>query len=123
FPSPTQGPETEICDDWKAHVQPDLHDWFQSASSLVSEDVKAMKKKTSYFSLNFPTAHIDGWLNALNQARLALATLYNLEEEDLNRSPMLSEDPERTMVILKVDFYALIQQCLLEHLEQEDGIV
>ncbi|MEO8206179.1 MAG: hypothetical protein ABI615_08355, partial [Chthoniobacterales bacterium] len=86
FPLPAEGAETEeICADWKAHVQPGLHEWFQSTSSLVREDVRGMKQEGDDFSLSIPVSHIGGWLNALNQARLVLAELHKLGEKDLNR--------------------------------------
>ncbi|MEO6848644.1 MAG: hypothetical protein ABI443_13015 [Chthoniobacterales bacterium] len=117
FPSPEHENEERLSD-WKAHVQPDLHQCFLSASSLVSEDVKNLKKIDDYFSLSFPGAHAGGWLNALNQARIILAEIHSLKERDINEVLSVFESPQRTIAILKMDFYASIQYDLVEFLEE-----
>jgi len=45
FPAPAGAENEEIREDWKAHVQPELHEWFLSARSLVSEDVKNLQQQ------------------------------------------------------------------------------
>ena len=73
FPEPSEGDDS-LAEDWKAFVQPDLHEGFQSARETVAADLRGAKeRKTGHFTFTIPKAHIDAWLSALNQARLALA--------------------------------------------------
>lgn len=116
FPSPVSDNES-LRADWKAHVQPDLYEWFQSARSLVAEDVKNMQLKAGHYTLTFPMTHADGWLNALNQARLALAEMHSLSDADLNQFENDAET-KNWPIVLQISFYALMQQCLIDYLEK-----
>jgi hypothetical protein len=116
FPAPTIDPtEEELRDDWKAYVQPDLHQLFQSARQTVEADLRAIKEEGEFCELEFPFKHADAWLNALNQARLALAAQFNFGEQDLSAlgGPSHIEN-ERDLALLQVELYADLQHWLIE---------
>jgi hypothetical protein len=121
FPSPATGAaEAELRADWQAHVEPELHEFFQSTRQVVEADLRGMAEEDDGFILEFSLKHADAWLNALNQARLALATRHRFEEEDLaGRGPREVRD-ERELALFQIHFYAMIQHWLLEILDSRE---
>ncbi len=118
FPYPSNDPgEEEMRDDWKAHVQPELHELFQSARQVVESDLRALVDEDEIYSLEFPVNHGEAWLNALNQARLALAEQHNFDEAELSSAGPLSIANERDFALLQISFYAALQQLLVEVLD------
>lgn len=119
FPSPCSDPEEEeFREDWKAHVEPELQEIFQSARQVVEADLHGMKGKDDEFSLEFPRKHGEAWLNALNQARLAIAAQYELGEKDLAELESAVIATQHDLAVLQVNFYAAIQQWLIEALDE-----
>ncbi|MGH8045951.1 MAG: DUF2017 family protein, partial [Chthoniobacterales bacterium] len=103
--------------DWKAFVEPGLHEHFRSTRDAVTADIKAMTEKKGAFELVIPPKHFDAWLNALNQARLALAADLGFDEKLLasTDTPDLGNDPALT--VFRINLYAFMQQCLIEQME------
>lgn len=116
FPDPTGDPrEDGLRQDWRAHVQPELHEWFQSSRQVVAADLRALTpEEDDVFALEFPVKHAAAWLNALNQARLSLAAEYDFNEGDLSRAWPVEIHDERSLALLKINFYAAIQHWLVE---------
>jgi len=118
FQCPTNDPDEEgLRSDWKAHVQPELHEFFQSSRQVVESDLRALVDDDEIFSLEFPLKHAEAWLNALNQARLALAEQHGFDEAELSSSGPLSVANERDFALLQISFYAMLQQLLVEVLD------
>ena len=117
FPDPT-GEEGEcMAEDWKAFVQPDLHDGFQAARDTVAADLRgATQAKDGSFSFAIPRAHIDAWLGALNQARLALAEAHGLGEAEMSRGPGDLDDP-REHALFRIGVYGMLQEWLVSVLD------
>jgi hypothetical protein len=62
-------------------------------------------------------AHADAWLNALNQARLAIAAIYQFSDNELcdhYRSPLGSR---RDLSLFQVNFYGFLQEFILREIE------
>jgi hypothetical protein len=62
-------------------------------------------------------AHTDAWLNALNQARLAIAATYQFSDRELcdhYRSPLGSR---RDLSLFQVNFYGFLQEFILREME------
>lgn len=115
YPSPSlDADEESLREDWKAHVQPELHEQFQSARQVVEVDLRGMKEEDDLFSLEFPLRHAESWLNALNQARLALAARHGLGEAELSQQEPLHITDERDLARFQIDFYGHIQHWLVE---------
>lgn len=116
FPEPCGGDES-LSEDWKAYVQPDLHEGFQSARETVAADLRGAKqRKTGHFSFTVPRAHIDAWLSALNQARLALAEAHGFADAEMSRAPRDHSDP-REFDLFRIMVYGLLQERLVAALD------
>jgi hypothetical protein len=115
FPKPSDAPsEQTFRDDWKAHVEPELHAFFLSARQVVEADLRGFREEEGGFALDFPAGHAESWLNALNQARLSLASQYDLDEEELSRPEPMLILSERDLARFQIHFYAALQQWLVE---------
>jgi Domain of unknown function (DUF2017) len=118
FPSPTQDPnEKALREDWKAHVEPELHAVFLSARQVVEADLRGFQEYEGSYTLEFPAAHAESWLNALNQARICLAAQHDLDEAELSQPGPLAILGERDLARLQIHFYAALQQWLVEILD------
>ena len=118
FPRPTEDPREEaLREDWKAHVEPELHALFLSARQVVEADLRGFQESGGSYTLEFPVAHADSWLNALNQARICLAAQHHLEEAELSEPGPITILTERDLAKLQIHFSAALQQWLVEVLD------
>jgi len=118
FPSPSQDPGEEgLREDWKAHVEPELHALFLSARQVVEADLRGFQEAGGSYTLEFAAGHAESWLNALNQARIYLAAQHHLEEAELSQPGPLAILCERDLAKLQIHFYAALQQWLVEILD------
>ena len=118
FPKPSQDPgEEALREDWKAHVEPELHALFLSARQVVEADLRAFKEEEGGFALDFPVGHAESWLNALNQARISLAAQHHLDEAELSQPGPMAILDERDLAKFQIHFYAALQQWLVETLD------
>ena len=120
--SPPAAPEEKVlCAEWKLYVVPELRRLFQSSSETVRLDLQQLRcadKPFANCSLRIPLAHADAWLNALNQARLAIAATYQFSENELcdhYRSPLGSR---RDLSLFQVNFYGFLQEFILREMEE-----
>jgi hypothetical protein len=77
------------------------------------EQLDGKEKSVSNCTLRMPMQHADAWLNALNQARLAIAARCNFTETELcdhERSPIGSR---RDLSLFQVNFYGFLQEFIL----------
>ncbi len=117
---PADSSEREIIEEWKLYVQPELRRLFQTANETVAADLQQLNGKQKPFancSLRIPRDHSEAWLNALNQARLVIASKYGFEENELSdhyRSPIGSR---RDLSLFQVNFYGFLQEFILQELE------
>jgi hypothetical protein len=118
FPSPTQGREPEADADWREYVEPGLRDLFLDAVSVVREDLKDFPEKPAAAprDLRLPVKHLEAWIHALNQARLALAARHEFTERELERE-MPAEGGARAFALFQVHFYGLLQEFFLRQIE------
>ncbi len=116
FSRPADSAEKEACKEWKIYVEPELRRLFRSATETVAADLKQLggdEKKFTNRTLRIPKKNADAWLNALNQARLALAAKYEFTDGELcdhYRSPVASR---RDLSLFQVNFYGFIQEFIL----------
>jgi len=120
FSAPAGAEEKELRSEWKLYIVPELRRLFQSATETVRQDLEQLhctKKPFANCTLKIPLAHADAWLNALNQARLAIAASYNFTEYELSdhfRSPLGSR---RDLGLFQVNFYGFLQEFILREIE------
>ena len=124
FSAPTDEEETELRSEWKTYVEPELRRLFQSATETVQADLRPLNGSTKRFAnctLRIPIKHAEAWLNALNQARLAIAAKYGFTERELGdhyRSPIGSR---RDLGLFQVNFYGFLQEFILHELRNSDS--
>lgn len=120
FSRPADSAEKEICAEWKLYVEPELRRLFRSATETVEADLRQLGEAEKSFAngtLRIPREHCDAWLNALNQARLALAAKFDFTEAELSdhyRSPIGSR---RDLSLFQVNFYGFLQEFILREME------
>ncbi len=122
YSEPAAASEKETCAEWKLYVEPELRRLFQSATETVATDLEQLNGGAKPFAnctLRIPASHADAWLNALNQARLVIASKYNFTEAELcdhYRSPIGSR---RDLSLFQVNFYGFLQEYILRELQVE----
>jgi Domain of unknown function (DUF2017) len=119
YPSPMSQETPGMVKDWEEFVRPELRHLFLSARKVVEEDLAAMTRRPGKIShLVVPLIHAESWLNALNQARLVLATKYDFTEAELSFNQTPKTFSRRDLVLLQINFYAAVQERLIEILEE-----
>ena len=116
FPSPTGGTEAEFDGEWRSYVEPGLRELFQSHLDIVKSDLSELPRGASdeLYSLRIPVAHLEHWIGALNQARLALASRHDFGEKEMESSPPLNE--ARGLVLFQIHIYGLLLDWFLREL-------
>jgi Domain of unknown function (DUF2017) len=132
FSPPTRKMDAKLKHDWEHYVQPELRSHFQTARETVVKDLSRMKPEIASgsdelaankgaettFRLQIPSKHYDAWLNALNQARLAIGAKYHLDDSDLNERDRLPFVNERDYRLFQINFYGQLQERILMRLEE-----
>jgi hypothetical protein len=111
YPSPTAG-ETEFNDEWRQLVEPDLHHLFASAEETVGRDLARLTPEEA--ELLIPVEHLDAWMTALNQARLVLATRFEIGETEM-QARYDTLPPVQQQAVLRIDLFGHLL-ALLVHL-------
>jgi hypothetical protein len=113
YPDPIGGEDhAEFRRDWKEHVRPELERLFASSREIVARDLSALGGNGT--KLVIPSGHVEAWLNALNQARLVIVEESNFSEADLDHREPPDLATRRGMALLKMHFYAHLQELLVE---------
>lgn len=131
FPAPSApGTEEEFREDWREYVQPELVHLFATARETVEQDLQTLsaelekldargakspaEHEPTAVSLAIPRRHLDAWLSALNQARLALGAQHDIGEKEINvRLENLAEE-ERLRSLLQMHFIEVAYHLLVE---------
>ncbi len=116
FPPPSTN-DAGLVNDWKAHVQPDLYELFLDSRSTVLADLGSISGEPGNFSLDIPIHHAPAWLNALNQARLAIAETYSFTDKELSKPAPAKLTTARQIARLEMDFFAAIQEWIIDGVE------
>jgi len=106
--------DAELRRDWREHVRPELEQLFASSRDIVAQDVAALGHNGPATKLVIPAAHLEAWLNALNQARLIIVEEYKFGEPELGHRELPDLATRRGLALLKVHFYAHLQELLVE---------
>jgi hypothetical protein len=119
-PKPASAEETKLLEDWEELVRPELRQLFLSSRETVEADLKMLKlEKNGLGRFSIPRNHGEAWLNALNQARLVLAAKFAFTEEELSRYEPPLAFSRRDLVLLQMNFYAMVQERLIEALQRD----
>ena len=114
--------EGEFTKDWRSYVEPGLRHLFVSAVETVAADLKnleetVMEDGTPLRRIRIPAAHLDAWVNAINQARLVIATRYHFTERDLDGSLPEEITTDRDVSLVQIHVYDFLLLSLLHELE------
>ncbi|MDQ6914092.1 MAG: DUF2017 domain-containing protein [Verrucomicrobiota bacterium] len=120
FCRPAAVSEKQICKEWKQYVEPELRRLFETSTETVAQDLTPLNggnsKPFANCTLRIPTKNSEAWLNALNQARLVIASKYGFTEGELcdhYRSPIGSR---RDLGLFQVNFYGFLQEFILHEM-------
>lgn len=111
---PVPADDATLQEDWKALVQPSLHEHFLSAREIVMSDLRRVTEDRTGRQLQIPARHMDAWLNALNQARIAIAEENHFGEKDLSEEIVPDSADPRSLALFQVSFYGFLQECLVK---------
>ena len=115
YPDPTGVTgDAQLRRDWKEHVRPELERLFATSRDLVARDVEGLGHNGQGNKLVISGDHLDAWLNALNQARLVIVEENRFSESDLDHREPPDLATRRGLSLLKIHFYAHLQELLLE---------
>ena len=121
FPSPTNATDPDFVRDWQEYVRPELQHLFRSAKETVETDLGSLKMKVGHLGrFLVPLEHGEPWLNALNQARLILAAKFEFSESELSTFDLPRTFSQRELVLHQINFYAAIQERIIEILNAGD---
>jgi uncharacterized protein DUF2017 len=118
FSNPADSSEVQFLADWEDYVRPELRHVFISARETVEKDLEKMEERPGHPSrLVILCAHGEAWLNTLNQARIILANRFEFSDEELSLHEVPRSFSRRDLVLLQINFYAAIQERIIEALE------
>jgi hypothetical protein len=118
YSTPTAGKEPEFDEEWQELVGRDLRDHFEGAIEVVRRDLTRLSPEESRADEVFriPISHLESWVNALNQARLAIAARHGFTERELEGVP--PENHPHTLPLFQMHFYGLLQERFIRELEE-----
>ena len=115
YPDPTGGAgDAQLRCDWKEHVRPGLERLFATSRDIVARDLESLGPNGQGNKVVIPANHLDAWLNALNQARLVIVEENKFGEQELSGSEPPDLSTRRGLSLLKIHFYAHLQELLVE---------
>lgn len=112
FPDPAK--DEILVEDWKTLVHPELHAAFLSAREVVQADLREASELDEGFSMEIPANHMDAWLSALNQARLAIAEENGFGENDMAEEISPDTSDPRSLALFQISYYGFLQECLVK---------
>ena len=118
FSSPSGGREPELDAAWKEYVEPGLAQLFRSALDVVRGDLQDFPAAdpAEDYSLLIPVKHLESWIHALNQARLAITARYDFTDQEMEDKVPLEGDG-RAFALFQVFFYGVLQEWFLAELD------
>ncbi|HUI06295.1 MAG TPA: DUF2017 family protein [Verrucomicrobiae bacterium] len=96
FPNPTPADE-KINKEWQQMISPELRHLFVSAGETVARDLAGLAASESSpdtYEMTFPVEHLKAWMTALNQARLILAEIHQIDEENMSVTDFDPQNPK-----------------------------
>jgi Domain of unknown function (DUF2017) len=115
FPKPTRAND-RINTEWEQMVGPELRHLFVSAGETLTRDLTTMtvdQEDAEAYQVEFPIEHVRAWMSALNQARLILGEIHQIEEADMNRADLNPQDP-RHLAALRIHLLGYVLQSFVE---------
>lgn len=108
------GATGEDIEDWREHVHPELERLFADSREKVSGDLGDLGAGKGSARCMISRANTDAWLNVLNQARLVIVEENKFSERELSGAESPDLSTRHGLSLLKVHFYAHLQELLVE---------
>ena len=118
---PDPSTQEAINRDWRELVAPELEALWRTNYELMAADLERMEKDPAhpdFWRTVFPANHTAAWLSAVNQARLVMASRWDVTEEDMNRPAEDLQPNERDHDIFLIHLLSYVEQLFIE---VEDG--
>jgi hypothetical protein len=115
LPDPSK--QAAVNRDWRELIAPELEALWRANYELMAADLGRMEKDGAHrdcWRVEFPANHAAAWLSAINQARLVLASRWNVTEEDMNRPAEDLKPTERDHDIFLIHLLAYAEQLFIE---------
>jgi len=114
--------DTAGADEWKRNVHPELFALFASAREIVVKDLAASDRgaRGKLRRMTIPREHLEGWISALQTARLNLASTFGIDG-DAMRLPIDELPDTRRGVVLRIDLLAELQFHIVRGYEESSG--
>lgn len=113
--------DVEFNEEWAEYVHPSQADWFENATDMVKDDLRRLLLGANEpQSLTIPAENVELWLNALNQARIALGARYAVSDDDMERPTEGELTTPREVALFQIHFYGFLQECFIKGLESLD---
>ena len=101
FPNPTSA-DDKINKEWQQMNRPELRHLFVSAGETVARDLASLadaKSKSEAYQITFPVEHLRAWMTALNQARLILAEIHEIDDDDMSVQDLDPRNPKHVAAL------------------------
>jgi len=118
FPDVSADPDE--AEEWRRLTHPELFALLASARDVLVRDLQRLEERgdgseqeAAAARLLIPSSHVNAWLHALGAARLTLAELHEIEEEDLHEEELVVRD-DQTAAVARIHVLGWLQQLLVE---------
>lgn len=114
---PTPSSLETINRDWRELVAPGLEALWRTNYELMAADLEQLEKDPAHpdiWRTVFPANHAAAWLSALNQARLVMASRWDITETDMNRPAEDLKPTERDHDIFLIHLLAYVEQLFID---------
>jgi len=110
--------EADLLEDWQEYVAPELAKIFQSSIEVIEADLRKLhiETKDGNATLSIGFDRLESWVHGLNQARLALVARHDFTEAEMEEFLPFTGG-ERSLALLQVRFYGILQELFLRELE------
>ncbi|MBI5818571.1 MAG: DUF2017 family protein [Verrucomicrobia bacterium] len=115
FPNPSN--QAAINRDWRELIAPELEALWRTNYELMAADLGRVEKDPAhrrYWRVAFPANHAAAWLSALNQARLVMASRWDVTEGDMTRPVEELEPTERGRDIVLINQLEDVERLFIE---------
>jgi Domain of unknown function (DUF2017) len=115
FPDPTAADE-KINKEWRQMAGPELRHLFVSAGETVVRDLTALTadgKGQETHHVAFPVEHVNAWMSALNEARLILAEVHKIDDQEMSRTDFDPRSPTH-MAALRIHLLGYLLHLFVE---------
>jgi len=128
FPDPSDDEKQR--EDWRKYVHPELFALLADAREIVMRDLGELipadeGAPLGAWQMRIAAEHVNGWISALNAARLAIGAKHGIEEEDMVEEQIEPEEfDDKRLAVTKIHLLGWLQQIIIEDLSPPpEGLV